>query len=130
MAITFLMAIVFPLLIPYHHSHIGGTDITCHGIRKIFCYFLFYDNNCKKRNKSHWSSESLPEQSLICHMSFHVCVKSSSKCHEMSAFFFIPVIIRDIAGGCTAFFLSLYCFLFFFTCSYLHNLLCIYYISR
>lgn len=51
---------------------------------------------------------------------FDACTKSSSKYHEISAFFFVSVIIRDIAGGYTAF--SLCCIIF---SSFPHVVICV-----
>jgi len=59
---------------------------------------------------------------------FEACTKSSSKHQDISALFFVAVVIRDIAGGYTAFFILLHYFLFLSMCSYLHSLLYIHYI--
>lgn len=65
-----------------------------------FCFMIIIE-----RKGTGVSNPVTPFQNSVANLlyEFDACTKSSSKYHEISAFFFVSVIIRDIAGGIYSF---------------------------
>lgn len=83
-----------------------------------FCFMIIIE-----RKGTGVSNPVTPFQNSVANLlyEFDACTKSSSKYHEISAFFFVSVIIRDIAGGDIQ--LSPFCCIIF--SSFPHVVICV-----